>query len=55
MALIKLLVGRILANDPDALCYNCGERADERPENEVWTVYDGYPYCPGCAPFEEIY
>ena len=55
MTPIKTAVSRILASDPHAECHNCAERAARRPETEIWTLFDSYPYCPDCAPYEIVY
>jgi len=51
----KIAVTEIMVNDPHAECHNCAERAAARPATEVWTLFDGYPYCPDCAPYEVEY
>jgi hypothetical protein len=49
---IKTTVSSVLTSDPHAECHNCAEQAAGRPETEIWTLFDNYPYCPDCAPYE---
>jgi len=47
--------GELARKKPNACCCDCSKEAADRPESEIWTIWNGSMiYCPRCASYEGI-
>lgn len=56
MSFFRIRVAALLRRRPGAECCDCAEQAEFRPDDQLWTIYNGsIVYCPRCAEYEGLY